>query len=82
VSYLVLPEVLLQLATVDSVGNFDVDDPNVSYGYRYMRNCNLPPARPEFAPFIINTAASYDFQAFEKNVPLPPGISTLNLPRG
>ncbi len=81
ISYLDLPEVLLKLAKVDSVGNFDPGDTNVSYGYRYMRGCQTPPAKQEFAPFIFNTDASYDFQAFEKNVPLSAWDMSVDPPR-
>ncbi len=63
-------DILLKLATVDEDGNFDVNDENVSYGYRYLRGAG-PPAIPEFAPFIIDpNSGSYGFQIFEPNVPL------------
>ncbi|MDP2038752.1 MAG: T9SS type A sorting domain-containing protein, partial [Ignavibacteria bacterium] len=64
----------LRLAKVVFTGDFgptlDVNDVNVSYGYRYMRNANGAAAKPEFAPFIISKLGSYSFQIFEKNVPL------------
>jgi hypothetical protein len=62
--------VVLRLATVDENGNFDPNDENVSYAYRYMRGANAAPAKPEFAPFIKNPAGSYAFQEFAKSVPL------------
>ncbi|NIV95499.1 hypothetical protein GWN42_22590 [candidate division KSB1 bacterium] len=63
--------VRLILAQVDTEGNFDPNDPNVSFGYRYLRNNANPPAQPEFVPFIINADnGTYGFQAFERNVPL------------
>jgi len=65
-----LKNVLLVLATVDTDGNFDPDDPNVSYGYRYLRAASSPPARPEFAPFIVNPGPGYAYQDFTKGVPL------------
>ncbi|RPH95768.1 MAG: hypothetical protein EHM72_14835 [Calditrichaeota bacterium] len=65
-----LKNVQLVLATVDAAGNFSQEDPNVSYGYRYMRGAANPPALPEFAPFIINVVGGYSFQEFAKNVPL------------
>ena len=65
-----LKNVLLVLAQADTTGNFNLTDPNVSYSYRYGRNFNLPPARPEFAPFIINTASGYSYQDFTQSVPL------------
>jgi hypothetical protein len=65
-----LKNVQLVLATVDVDGNFSTDDPNVSYGYRYLRLAASAPALPEFAPFILNPGAGYAFQEFAKNVPL------------
>lgn len=61
--------VLLKLADTDPQGDFDPDAANVSYAYRYLRRAGSPPAKPEFAPFIVNPI-SYGFQAFEKTVPL------------
>jgi hypothetical protein len=64
----------IRFAKVDFTGDFnppiDPTDPNVSYGYRYMRGATGAPAKPEFAPYIINKVGNYSFQAFEKNVPL------------
>ncbi len=65
-----LSDVLLKFATTDLNGNFDPNDPNVSFGYRYLRNAMNSPALPEFAPYIINHTSSYGFQIFEKNIPL------------
>ena len=65
-----LKTVKLTLATVDVNGNFDVNDPNVSYGYRYLRRANQPPAEPQFAPFIVNPGEGYAYQDFTKGVPL------------
>ncbi len=65
-----LKNVLLVLAQADTSGNFNIADPNVSYAYRYGRNFNLPPARPEFVPFIINTASGYSYQDFTQSIPL------------
>jgi len=66
-----LQNVRLIFATADTLGNFDINDENVSYGYRYGRGFSAAPALPEFAPFIINTAGTgYDFQDFTKSVPL------------
>ncbi|MCX7797897.1 MAG: T9SS type A sorting domain-containing protein [Melioribacter sp.] len=65
--------VLLKLAKVNFTGDYDPpldpNDPNVSYGYRYMRAAQRAAAKPEFAPFIINKE-NYGFQEFAKNVPL------------
>lgn len=65
-----LKNVQLVLATADVNGNFSADDPNVSYGYRYLRRAADAPQLPEFAPFILNPGAGYAFQEFAKNVPL------------
>lgn len=65
-----LKTVKLTLATVDVNGNFDVNDPNVSYGYRYMRRASNPPAEPQFAPFIVNPGDGYAYQDFIQSVPL------------
>ena len=64
--------VLLKLAPADAANNgtFDPSDTTVSYGYRYLRGAGAAPAKPEFAPFIINPTAGYAFQAFEKNIPI------------
>jgi hypothetical protein len=64
-----LTRVLIKLAPTDENGNFDPNHPNVSYGYRYLRGNANPPAKPEFAPFIINTTGGYAFQDFTKSVP-------------
>lgn len=72
-----LKNVLLVLASVpDGDVNYNPTfdqsggDPNVSFGYRYLRGATAAPALPEFAPYIINAAGGYSFQAFERNVPL------------
>lgn len=56
-------------------GVFDPNDPNVSYGYRYLRRANATPstANPGFIvdpSQFINRTSGYPFQKFEKNVPL------------
>lgn len=65
-----LANIELRFATTDLQGNFDPSQQNVSYGYRYMRGALADPARPEFAPYILNKSAGYSFQEFAKNVPL------------
>ncbi|MGQ9642710.1 MAG: T9SS type A sorting domain-containing protein [Ignavibacterium sp.] len=69
-----LKNIVLRLASVNFTGDyeppFDLNDPNVSYGYRYMRRASQPPAKPEFAPYILNPTGGYAFQEFAKNVPL------------
>ncbi|MCB0267461.1 MAG: T9SS type A sorting domain-containing protein [Calditrichaeota bacterium] len=72
-----LKNVLLVLASVPdgSVAlnpTFDQSggDPNVSFGYRFLRGAGAAPALPEFAPYILNTGGGYAYQTFERNVPL------------
>lgn len=70
-----LKSVVLKLAKVpDGAINynptFDLNDPNVSYGYRYGRGFANAPALPEFAPYIINPTGGYSYQDFTKSVPL------------
>jgi hypothetical protein len=65
-----LRRVLLKLAETDSDGNFDSDDPDASFAYRYVRGSSNPPARPEFIPFIQNVGGFYGYQSFSKSVPL------------
>lgn len=71
-----LKSVLLRLAKVpdgaiDYNPPFDLSDPNISYGYRYGRGFGSGvPAKPEFAPFIINAVGGYSYQDFTKSVPL------------
>lgn len=62
--------ILIKFAQTDTAGNTpNSADPNISYAYRYLRMCNNPPAKPEFANFIVRTSASYDFQDFKRNFP-------------
>jgi hypothetical protein len=52
-------------------GEFDVNDPNASYAYRYLRLAGNPPARPSFAPWIVNpTAGGYRYQDYRISAPL------------
>ncbi len=65
--------VLLKLATVnftsDYSPSFNLSDPNISYGYRYLRGSTAAPAKPAFAPYIINPSPVYAYQEFTQNVP-------------
>jgi hypothetical protein len=45
-------------------------DPNFSYGYRYLRGATAAPARPEFAPYIVNPSGGYAYQDYKRGVPL------------
>ena len=70
-----LKSVLLKLAKVPDGSinynpTYDLSDPNVSFGYRYGRGFAGAPAKPEFAPFIINAVGGYSYQDFTKSVPL------------
>lgn len=60
---------------------FDPNQPNVSYAYRYGRNFAAAPARPEFAPYIINAAGGYSYQDFVKSAPLAVYDIDANPPR-
>ena len=60
-----LKNVEIRFAAANEDGTpVDVNDPNVSMAYRYMRGvgASSSPAKPEFAPFIINKAAGYPYQ--------------------
>ncbi len=65
-----LKNVKLKFAAAD--GTWDPKtkpaDPNFSRGYRYLRAAG-PAAKPEFAPWIINTAPNYGFQDYNYSVP-------------
>lgn len=69
-----LVNIRIKFAKTDVNGNFDPNDPNVSYGYRYMRRAQFPPATPNpgfvVDPTKFNNPENYGFQKYEKNVPL------------
>ncbi len=44
-----------------------VTDPNFSYGYRYVRGGTNPPARPEFAPYLVGITANYGLGGYRRN---------------
>ncbi|MEW6510017.1 MAG: T9SS type A sorting domain-containing protein [Bacteroidota bacterium] len=70
VGYDKLRNVLLKYAATDLLGNLtDPNDPDASFAYRYLRGATAAPAKPEFAPFILNPTAGYAFQQFAKSVP-------------
>lgn len=65
-----LADVEIRFATTDDKGVVtNQSEENVSAGYRFMRGATAAPAKPEFAPFIINKVAGYAFQDFKKNIP-------------
>ncbi len=76
-SMVVLPTeckpVLLILADVNFTGDynppFNLSDPNISYGYRFLRANTAAAAKPAFAPYIINPSGGYAYQEFSQNVP-------------
>lgn len=61
--------VLIKLAATDVNGNIVPSDTNASFGYRFLRGAAAAPAKPEFAPFILNPTSGYAFQIYEKNTP-------------
>jgi hypothetical protein len=65
-----LKAIEIRLANVDTDGNYDPNQNNVSYGYRYGRSFGADPAHPEFAQYIINTEGTYPYQDFTRSVPL------------
>jgi hypothetical protein len=64
-----LKNVLLKLAPAKADGTFPIGDEDVSYAYRYLRAAQQPPAKPEFAPYIVNASASYAFQDYVQGIP-------------
>ncbi len=55
--------VLLKFAETDAQGNLkNPNDPNSSMAYRYLRAATSAPAKPEFAPFIVNPSPGWVFQ--------------------
>ena len=65
-----LTNILIKFATTDANGIFSSSDPNASYAYRYLRNANRAPAKPEFAPFIKDSSGTYAYQDFSLSMPL------------
>jgi hypothetical protein len=46
-------------------------DPNISFAYRYLENSSSPPARPEFAPYIVRSSTlPWTYQGFSRSLPL------------
>ena len=66
VGYAQLRNVQLKLVAADTAngGTWTAGDPNSSAAYRFIRGAESAAANPAFAPFIINTAASYAFQDY------------------
>lgn len=77
-----LKKIEIRFANADANDlEFDPNQPNVSYAYRHGRGFSGPPARPEFAPYIINTGGLYSYQDFTKSVPLAVYDVDANPPR-
>lgn len=77
-----LKKIEIRFANADANDlEFDPNQPNVSYAYRHGRGFGGAPARPEFAPYIINTGGSYSYQDFTKSVPLAVYDVDANPPR-
>ena len=65
---------LLKLAVVDNVALWDPKatptNANFSKAYRYLRSAAAAPAKPAFAPWIVNTGpGTYPYQDFNYSVP-------------
>lgn len=72
----------MKFAATDADGNvLDPADPDFSFGYRYLRGAQNPPAKPEFAPFFKNTSESYAFQDYTRSVPFAAYDIEANPPR-
>ncbi|HEX2963664.1 MAG TPA: hypothetical protein VHO43_17840, partial [Ignavibacteriales bacterium] len=69
VGYDKMKNILIKYADTDTSGNVNPNDPNVSSAYRYMIAANNPPAKAEFAQFIVNKSEGYAFQDFKRNFP-------------
>ncbi|MDZ7335318.1 MAG: hypothetical protein ONB32_09165 [candidate division KSB1 bacterium] len=76
-----LKNIQIRFAATDENGNIlDPNDPNVSMAYRYLRAAANPPAKPEFAEFIINAKPGYPYQDF-RPIPLAAYDMESNPPR-
>jgi hypothetical protein len=66
-----LRNVILKMANAD--GTWDPrgipSDTNISRAYRYLAGSTAPPARPEFASWIVNTSADFAYQDYGYGVP-------------
>ena len=93
VSHLSLRDVLIKLAEARSSTDSNGRNPyggwnrdtttaaNMSYAYRYLRNANVPPARPEFAPYLVNAAPGFAYQDYKKGMPFSAWDVEANPPR-
>ncbi|MDE3058664.1 MAG: hypothetical protein KGJ59_11980, partial [Bacteroidota bacterium] len=81
VTYDKLKNVEIRFAITDTAGIFDANDPNASFGYRYLRAASSPPAQPSFAQYIVNPTGGYAFQDYKKSMPLAAYDIEANPPR-
>lgn len=68
-----LKKVKLRFMNIEDTNSFnpqfDLNDPDLSFAYRYGRNFDKLPARPEFVENIINANPGFSYQDFKKSVP-------------
>ncbi len=78
-----LKKIEIRFANADANDlEFDPNQPNGSFAYRYGRGFTGAPAKPEFAPFmVVTTGAGYIYQDFTKSVPLAVYDVEANPPR-
>jgi hypothetical protein len=71
VAPLELHDVLILFAETDTTGTLvNPSDSTVSYAYRYLRGSMAPPAKPEFAQYIIKAGPGiYQCQDFRQTMP-------------
>ncbi|MDD8017556.1 MAG: T9SS type A sorting domain-containing protein [Bacteroidota bacterium] len=82
VTYDKLKNVEIRFANTDNQGTIlDVNDPNASFAYRYLRGATAAAAHPSFVPFIINKTAGYAFQDYNKSMPFAAYDIEANPPR-
>ncbi len=93
VSYLSLRNVQIKLAEARSSTDSNGRNPyggwnrdtttaaNMSYAYRYLQNANAPPARPEFAQYLVNAAQGFAYQDYKKGVPFSAWDNEANPPK-
>lgn len=68
-------------ATLNGPNLFDTsDDDTASYAYRYLRGATAAPARPHFAPWIVNAAGGYRYQDYRISAPLAAYNTDVNPP--
>jgi hypothetical protein len=83
-----LKKIEIRFAPVNTIadtlvgGEFNPNDPNTSYSYRYLHLAGNPPARPSFAPWIVNPiVGGYQYQDYRISAPLAVYDMDTNPPR-